>query len=876
MPFKFNHVCDLLSKIERWKTREPPLLQKELDLEIRRVIEYWFREHRHEIDDPGTDGVALLSTLFPEKRTDRVYGFQEMRLTPIIARCLYLNSHRTKILHGWKTAGNGDLGTCVERALREFDCEPNPGAAVTVEEVDHALQQLASKCRFSGADIRSTATVSTRLAVLEPIYLRLKSSEAKWFTRLLLKDFSPVILPVRLALESYHFLLPDLLRFQNNFSAAVLMLRGPLSCYHANPDATSRRLFKKEALQLLSPQVGVKVGVPPFFKARSIAHCAGMTGNSKWSVERKYDGEYCEVHIDLSKGPECIRIFSKSGKDSTKDRQALHQTLLDAFRIGNSDCAFKSRCIAVGELVVYSDVEERILEFHQIRKHVLRSGFFLGTDQDSPAPDHEHLMIILFDILLIDDDIMMGKGYMDRRAALRKVVKKRQGYAMTSEKKIVDFASDGAMEILRYEFAASLAYRTEGLVLKPIDEPYFSFDTSEDSKDGTYFIKLKKDYIQELGQERDIADFAIVGASYDSGQATKSGLKNLHFTHFHLGCVINTEEVRMGHKPVFEVVAFIGEEKCIPNSEIQALNQYGRFRGKAFERSGNVLQNLENFQLSLDQTPASQMSAIFTEPCVVEVVGSGFEKPSNKSYFMLRHPRILKLHLDRSWKDAVAMHELQSMAERARNAHVDGESQEMMLWIEKLKGKVERSAGRKRILSTTPRTESTVSPGSLQKIQMTPSGNPTDLSPSRRSRNSPPVFVRADPVEQLTIHEPKTGGDGHHRMPLSQSSHNRLQAPVSPPKHEAKGKERVDVQSTMQLSVSAIRLKRKRSTDDQLGGAPPLAKRRRTENQGSFDLNSAKALLKRCPSCGKYKRPERSSGEPLMETTSQPVQSVGC
>jgi len=241
---------------------------------------------------------------------------------------------------------------------------------------------------------------------------------------------------------------------------------------------------------------------------------------------------------------------------------------------------------------------------------------------------------------------------------------------------------------------------------------------------------------------------------------------------------------------------------------------------------------------------------------------------------MLRHPRILKLHLDRSWKDAVTMLELQNMAERARNAPVDGESQEMMLWIEKLKGKVERSAERKRILSTTPPTESTVSPGSLQRIQKTTSGNPTDLSPSRRNRNSPPVFVRADPVEQLTIYEPKADSDSRHRMPLSQSSHNRLQVPVSPPKREAKGKERVDVRSTMPLSILATRLKRKRPTDDQLEGNPPLAKRRRTENQGSSSLKSAKALLKRCPSCGKYKRPGRSSGQPLKETTSQPIQSI--
>src|SRR5579871_6688433 len=181
MPFKFNHVCDLLSKLERIKTRDPPLFPKDIDLEFRKVIEYWFQQHRRDIDNPATDDVALLSTLFPERRTDRVYGFQEARLSRLIGRALYLNAARTRALQGWKTPGNGDLGTCVERVLKDFDCEPKPGAFVTVEEIDHALQELASQCRFSSPDVRSTSEQTDYLTILKRIFLRLKSFEAKWF-----------------------------------------------------------------------------------------------------------------------------------------------------------------------------------------------------------------------------------------------------------------------------------------------------------------------------------------------------------------------------------------------------------------------------------------------------------------------------------------------------------------------------------------------------------------------------------------------------------------------------------------------------------------------------------------------------------------------
>lgn len=778
MPFKFNHVCDLLSKLERLKTRDPPLLQKELNVETRRVIEYWFREHRRDIDNIATDGVALFSTLFPEKRTDRVYGFQETRLAPLIGRCLYMTSAKVKILHGYKTPGNGDLGTCVERAIRDSDCEPKPGASVTVEEVDHALQEFASRCRFSGPEVRSIPSASEPLVILEPIYLRLKSSEAKWLTRLLLKDFSPVILPWKVVLESYHFLLPGLMNFQDNFAAAMALLRGPLHCYHANPDETSRRLFKQEAAKLLVPQIGVKVGRPPFWKGRSIANCAQMAGSRKWSMERKYDGEYCEIHIDFSKGPNCIQIFSKSGKDSTQDRQAVHQTILEAFRIGAPDCIIKQRCIALGELVVYSDLEQKILEFHKIRKHVSRSGSFLGTDLDSQTHDHEHLMIMFFDVLLIDDEVLIGKGYTERRDALSKLIRKRPGYAITSERKIVDFARQGAMEVIRYEFAASLAYRTEGLVLKPADMPYFSFDTFEDGDARNYFIKLKKDYIQELGKERDVADFAVVGASHDSQQALRSGLRGLRFTHFHLGCVTNPDQVRFGRKPIYEVVGKIGDNMTIPKPALQALNDYGRFHCEPFERFGNGLRNPEDFDLSLDQTPASKMTAVFIEPCVVEVLGSGFEKPGNKAYFMLRHPRVLKVHLDRNWRDAIDLDELKEMAEKARSAPIEGESQEMLHWIEKLKGKVERSAERKRMAITTPRTKSTVSPISLERKRRLDGSSPTCPTPSKRNKRSPTPLVRIDTAERLTEGVSQVSQDELPLKPARPLVNNQLPTPI--------------------------------------------------------------------------------------------------
>jgi DNA ligase-4 len=136
------------------------------------------------------------------------------------------------------------------------------------------------------------------------------------------------------------------------------------------------------------------------------------------SVERKYDGEYCQIHINLSRASDSIKIFSKSGKDSTIDRIGLHRALRDSLELDTADCGIKRLCILEGELLVWTDDDERIEPFHKIRKHVKRSGRLIVTARDSPVDSNEHLMIMFFDILLLDDIVCIREPHDKRRQLL--------------------------------------------------------------------------------------------------------------------------------------------------------------------------------------------------------------------------------------------------------------------------------------------------------------------------------------------------------------------------------------------------------------------------------------------------------------------------
>ncbi|KAH7141583.1 hypothetical protein B0J13DRAFT_557075, partial [Dactylonectria estremocensis] len=83
------------------------------------------------------------------------------------------------------------------------------------------------------------------------------------------------------------------------------------------------------------------------------------TGSRWMSVERKYNGEYS-----------AIKIFSKSGRDSTNDCMGIHRALWNSLELDIAGCKVKKRCILEGELLVWNDDDGRIEPFYKIRRYL--------------------------------------------------------------------------------------------------------------------------------------------------------------------------------------------------------------------------------------------------------------------------------------------------------------------------------------------------------------------------------------------------------------------------------------------------------------------------------------------------------------------------
>ncbi|KAF2816215.1 uncharacterized protein BDZ99DRAFT_514816 [Mytilinidion resinicola] len=602
MVFKFSQVCQLLENMEKVAQHEPQLPRYRADQTRRTTIVEWFAKHRSTLMEPTINGPAILSILFPERRKDMVYGMQEVRLATKVSTLMRFRAPQITQLYKYSEWGNGDMPACAQNATKEWDGSL-VGDPITVDKILEVLEQLTAKCRFSSPAIQSKRNLSMDTdKILHGVLIKLRSWQIKWFLRVVLQQFTTVALDENLVLREYHFLLPELLHFQNDFEAVFALLKGPLSCYDSKPDIRVQKMLRMEASKHLRPTVGVKVGRPHFRKA--------------WA--------------------------NGYGSLMTQDRRALHSVIKAALRVGTPGCLVKSKCILLGELVVYSDREQKILEFHKIRKHVSRSGSFIGVLQDSQCHDYEHLMIVLFDVLLVDDDITMSQGLQMRRDVLRRLVKYIPGRAMRSEWTILDFRSTGAEE-LKDLFARALALKYEGYILKPALSPYFPLQAQHEEWLPNFFVKLKKDYLADMGGSKDVGDFAVVGARYDSMLALKTGMDgSIRWTDFYLGCLTNKDSVRFGEKRKFKIVAVIKSESCIPKADLAYLNSHGQFRSIEY-REGL---ELEPFDIVKNYGYGRSMAVAFKEPFVVEVLGSGYDKPSNESFLMLRHPRIKKVHRD--------------------------------------------------------------------------------------------------------------------------------------------------------------------------------------------------------------------------------------
>jgi DNA ligase 4 len=154
-------------------------------------------------------------------------------------------------------------------------------------------------------------------------------------------------------------------------------------------------------------------------------------------------------------------------------------------------------------------------------------------------------------------------------------------------------------------------------------------------------------------------------------------LGKLWWTSFCVGCLENKEQVRkFDDKPRFRIIDVVGRHG-VSKKNMVYLNRHGYLERVPFARS------IPEFDVTFEHGRRLQPAELFRRPFSVELMGAGFDKPANSRYFALRFPRVLKIHDDRTFQDAVSFEELQEMARQCIGMPEDSEGEEMH-WLERM------------------------------------------------------------------------------------------------------------------------------------------------------------------------------------------------
>jgi DNA ligase 4 len=231
---------------------------------------------------------------------------------------------------------------------------------LSIAEVDKLLDELAATCAFSGATIRNrndSACQRSKFHILCSLFRSMTPLDASFLTQIILKDLCPLLYPA-----SYRHYTAALTEFNSN-SVIMLSKEDAMTAWdpsgwmlemyrvRASLDEASNEFENSPRDSLIIPRVGIPIEVendlfvllltnshstinqiPKSSKGQGCAHALSSYSNSsKVWAETKYDGERAQIHVEVSDdGSSRITIFSKSKRDSTEDRYAIHRFVPEA------------------------------------------------------------------------------------------------------------------------------------------------------------------------------------------------------------------------------------------------------------------------------------------------------------------------------------------------------------------------------------------------------------------------------------------------------------------------------------------------------------------------------------------------------------------
>ena len=234
---------------------------------------------------------------------------------------------------------------------------------------------------------------------------------------------------------------------------------------------------------------------------KSVLEVLKRLSGKRFTAEYKYDGERAQIHLSTTGES---RVFSRNLLCTTeKYPEAVHYAQEAA-------TANVKSFVMDAEVVAFNRETGQLVPFQILstRKKTAEDG-----DDNKPGQGGPNVKVIVqaFDLMYLNGESLLLKSFAERRALLYKYFKCVEGKFQFAVK--IDHTEDGDSSVIEQFLDAAVKGQCEGLMIKTLDENA----DYEPSRRSLNWLKLKKDYLEGLG---DSVDLVPLGAYYGKGKRT--------------------------------------------------------------------------------------------------------------------------------------------------------------------------------------------------------------------------------------------------------------------------------------------------------------------------------------------------------------------
>lgn len=246
-------------------------------------------------------------------------------------------------------------------------------------------------------------------------------------------------------------------------------------------------------LDELPSKAHFKPGVPVFAMlakpTTGVSEVLDKFTDQSFTCEYKYDGERAQIHV-LEDGT--VKVYSRNIEDNTGKYPDIAALMPRALKTGTRSVVLDAEAVAI-------DRETgRILPFQVLSTRARKDV--------SVANIKVKICVFAFDCLYFNGQVLLREPLTKRREALLSAIDEIPG-----EIAYAKFKTSNDVEELTEFLNDAVEAGTEGLIVKTMDDSY------EPSRRSSHWLKLKKDYMDGVG---DTFDLVPIGAWYGKGKRT--------------------------------------------------------------------------------------------------------------------------------------------------------------------------------------------------------------------------------------------------------------------------------------------------------------------------------------------------------------------